>query len=362
MGKSLRTLLVGSALLIATLAGAADSVPPSVIVAEARRDHFVDRLEALGTLRANESVSLTASVTEIVTAIHFDDGDRVEAGKILVEMTSAEEHALLEEARATVREARQQYARVKSLEAQGTAARSLLDERRRERETAQARLVAIESRLEDRLIKAPFAGVVGLRDLSLGALVEPGDVITTLDDDSVMKLEFPVPSTYLGTLQPGLAVSATTRAYGRRTFTGEVTAVSSRVDPVTRSVLVRAKLPNADRTLKPGMLMQVELSKDPREAVVIPEEALVPLGEEQFVLVVDEADGNNVIRRQVSIGTRRPGEVEVVAGLVAGEKVITHGTQVVRPGHRVAIQAVDDGARPLEALLQGGANQQADQQ
>lgn len=205
---------------------------------------FIDRVEALGTLKANDSVALTAAVTETVTRIHFDDGDRVRVQQVLVEMSSAEELALLQEAQATVAEAQRQHRRVKSLEAQGTAAISLLDQGHREWETARARLAAIESRLADRLVKAPFAGVVGLRNLSVGALVEPGDLLTTLDDDSVMKLEIPVPSTYLATLRPNLTIIARARAYGSREFRGEVKSIDSRVDPVTRSILVWAVLPN----------------------------------------------------------------------------------------------------------------------
>ncbi|MDX1698482.1 MAG: biotin/lipoyl-binding protein, partial [Thiohalobacterales bacterium] len=138
-------LLCGATLLAGTLQAAAP--PPGVIVSEARLEDFADRLEALGTTLANESVRLTATVTETVSAVHFDDSDRVEAGQVLVEMTSREEHAQLEEARATVSEARRQYERIRSLEAQGTAAKAVLDERRREWETASARLAAIESRL-----------------------------------------------------------------------------------------------------------------------------------------------------------------------------------------------------------------------
>ena len=128
-------------------------------------------------------------------------------------------------------------------------------------------MTAIESRLSDRLIKAPFAGVLGLRKISVGALVEPGDLITTLDDDTQMKLDLAVPNVYLGSLRPGMGVVATTRAYGERQFTGEVRSIDSRVDPVTRSVQVRVLLPNPERLLKPGMLMQVTLRKDPREAL-----------------------------------------------------------------------------------------------
>ncbi len=323
-----------------------------MIVAEVRADRFVDRVEALGTLKANESVSVTANVTETVSAIHFDDGQRVEAGQVLVEMTSAEEHALLEEGSVRVAEFDRQYERIKSLVAQRSASESLLDERKRDLDTARALLVAIESRLADRLIKAPFAGVLGLRNISPGTLVEPGDLITTLDDDTVMKLDFAVPSVFLTDLEPGLGIEAKARAYGGRSFEGEIHSIDSRVDPVTRSIQVRALLPNPDRTLRPGVLMQVELLRNPREALVVPESALVHQGQDHFVILV--GDGNVAERRQVRTGARRPGEVEVVDGLTAGDRVITHGSEKVRPGQEVAIQAVDDGSRGLLEMLETG--------
>ena len=342
-------LLLGLLMSGAAIAAAS---PTPVIVSAVRSVPFEDRIEALGTLRASESVALTAAVTETVSALYFDDGDRVGAGEVLAEMTSAEEHAQLEEARALVDEADQQYRRIQSLATQGTASKSLLDERRREWETARARLVAIESRLSDRLIKAPFAGVVGLRNISVGALVEPGDLITTLDDDAVMKLDLAVPSVYLSSLAPGLAVAATTRAYGEREFTGEVHSVDSRVDPVTRSVVVRVLLPNPERLLKPGMLMQVTLRKHPRETLVIPEAALMPVGREQFVLVAAPGGAaHKAERRQIRIGSRRPGEVEVLQGLSEGELVITHGTVRVRPGQELQVRNIDDGSQPLAELL-----------
>jgi membrane fusion protein (multidrug efflux system) len=346
-----QTLMACLLACYAASALAADPPPASVIVAEATPTAFADEVEALGTLSANESVSLTVNVTETISAVHFDDGDRVDSGAVLVEMTSREEHAQLEEARATVNEARRQYERIRSLEAQGTAAKSLLDERKREWETARARLAAIESRLADRLVRAPFAGVLGLRDLSVGALVQPGDRVTTIDDDSVMKLDFQVPATRLGMLQAGLGVIATSRAYSGHRFEGSVKSVNSRIDPVTRSVRVRALLPNPERLLKPGMLMQVTLLHNPRNALVIPEEALLPLGARQYVNVVNEADGNKIDKREITIGSRRPGEVEVLKGLQAGDKVITHGNIKLRPGQPVNIRIVDDGSIPLADML-----------
>ena len=324
--------------------------PVSVIVSDVRVEPFVDRVEALGTLKANESVSVTANVTETVSAIHFDDGQRVEAGQILVEMTSAEEHALLEEARARVAEAERQYDRVKSLVAQRSASESLLDERKRDLDTARALLVAIESRLADRLVKAPFAGVLGLRNISPGALVEPGDLITTLDDDSLMKLDFSVPSVFLPDLEPGLRIEAQARAYGDRRFAGEIRSIDSRVDPVTRSIQVRALFPNPDRTLKPGVLMQVALLRNPRDAMVVPESALLHQGRDHFVIAV--ADGDVAEQRQVRIGARRPGSVEVLDGLTAGDRIITHGNDKVRSGQQVVVQAVDDGTRSLREMLE----------
>lgn len=323
---------------------------PPVIVAQVQERAFSEAIEALGTLRANESVEVTASVTETVTAVRFNDGDQVDAGSVLVEMTSAEEQALLKEARATVAEAKRQYQRIRQLESQGTASRSLYDQRRREWETATARLAVIESRIADRLIRAPFAGTVGLRRISPGALVEPGDVITTLDDNSVMKLDFTVPATLLAVLRQGLPVEARTRAYAERTFSGEVVAVDSRVDPVTRSITVRALLPNPDAVLKPGMLMQVQLRHGARQGLAVPEAALLAEGQSHFVWVVDPQE-ELAQRRPVQIGLRLSGTVEVVGGLRKGDRVITEGALKVRPGQPVTVRAVDNDARPLRELL-----------
>ena len=353
-----RYLMIG----LIFFSGAVVAAPPAeipVFVTETKLATIEDRIEALGTLRANESVELTASVTEIVTAINFDDGDRIKAGQVLVQMTNDEEQAQLREARVTVDEAKRQYERIKSLRAQQSASESQLDEQQRVWEANRARLAAIESRLADRLLRAPFAGVVGLRNVSIGALVEPGDIITTLDDDSVMKLDFSVPATYLAALEPGMSATAITRAWQGQLFEGRVKSIDSRVDPVTRTVIVRALLPNPDHALRPGMLMQVELQSQRREAIIIPEECLVAQGQKQFVYVVDRAD-NKVERREVRIGTRRPGEVEIIEGLVVGEQVITDGTLKVRPGNKVSIRAKDDGTTRLHQLLEQPATEKPD--
>ena len=319
--------------------GGTPSATP-VVVAETRVQPLSERVEALGTLQANESVAITSQVTETISVVHFDDGQRVRAGDPLVEMTSAEEHALLEEARVRAREAERQYDRVKSLVAQRSASESLLDERQRDLDTARALLAAIESRVADRFIKAPFDGVLGLRNVSPGALVEPGDRITTLDDDRLMKLDFSVPSVHLASLQPGLGIEATSSAFGARLFKGVVRGIDSRIDPVTRSVRVRAILPNPDFRLKPGLLMRVVLMLDPREALTVPEAAILHRGQEHFVMRVSEGEAGLMAERiQIRIGTRLPGWVEVRDGLEPEDRVVTEGQEKIRPGQPIRLVA-----------------------
>lgn len=327
--------------------------PPAVVVAPVRVEQVVDRVEALGTARANESVQITTSVTEKIAEIHFEDGQRVAQGDVLVVLDKAEEDAELQAALAILDEKRLAYERSLQLEKRQFTATAQLDERRAALREAEARITALEARVDDRVIRAPFGGVIGLRTVSVGTLVEPGDVITTLDDLSVIKLDFSVPSAYLRTLAPGLRVVATSEPFGEQRFEGVIEGVDTRIDPVTRSIVVRALLPNPDSLLKPGLLMTVELLKDPRQAMFIPEEALIPRGARTQVLVVDEAADNTVASREVTIGSRQPGRVEIVDGLNEGDKVITRGALQVRPGQRVSILAVDEGGTPLPSLLRG---------
>ena len=335
-------------LMLAGLMICLPAMATGVIVAQVQRTELTDLVEALGTLKASESVTLTALVTETVSAVHFDDGARVAAGQVLVEMTSAEEQALLNEARVARDDAERQLKRVRSLARQGSASESLLDQQQRDFDTARARLEAIESRLGDRVIKAPFAGVVGLRQISVGALVNPGEAITTLDDDRVMKLDFPVPSVFLPSLEKGLAIEARAQAWPDQVFSGRVAAVDSRVDPLTRSVLVRALIDNPDRRLRPGLLMQVALLSNARSALVVPEEALEPEGRQQYVWQV-QAD-SSVVRVPVQVGSRQPGRAEILSGLQEGDRVVIHGHQKIRPGVTVTPRLYD-GSQSIAEML-----------
>ncbi|MDX2480944.1 MAG: efflux RND transporter periplasmic adaptor subunit [Desulfuromusa sp.] len=348
------TFLLASAATLALAAPGQAQKSTPVIVAEAKIETLQDRIEVLGTLRANETVEITATITDTITVIHFDDGQRVAAGDILIEMTSLEEHAQLEEELSNVAEARKQFDRLAPLVKKGAASQTLLDQRVRELATAQARFKAIESRLQDRLILAPFSGMVGLRNISPGALVEPGDVITTLDDVSVMKLDFTVPTVHLAALNSGASIQARSPAFKEQVFSGTVKSINSRIDPVSRSIVARAIIDNPDGKLKPGLLMTVELLNNTRQGVVIPEEALIPSGRANYVMVVDQSISPlKVQRRNVQIGMRLFGSVEIIEGLEAGELVVTHGNTRIRPDQDVTILATDKGGAPLKNLLSG---------
>jgi len=194
--------------------------------------------------------------------------------------------------------------------------------------------------------------VVGLRRVSPGARVAPGDVITTLVDDSQMKLDFTIPSLFLGTVPRGTLIYARTAAYPDKVFTGKVSSTDSVVNPVTRSITVRALIPNLDHQLVPGMLLTLELQRGEREALLIAEESIVPRGDNTYVFVVNpNAEAPKAEQREVQLGARQPGRVEVVAGLSPGEMVIRHGTLKVRPGAPVRIRAIDDGSRPISEMI-----------
>ena len=317
--------------------------PVDVIVQTASIKSLTTTIEALGTLRANEAITLTPNDTKKVTRINFEDGQRVEKGQVLVEMTSREESALLEEARFNADEAKKQLDRVQELAKRGAASQSLLDQRVREYESARARYNATESRLKDLVLLAPFSGVVGLREVSVGALVSPGDRITTLNDDAKMKLDFTVPGVYLRSLSVGLPIVAKSRDLDNKVFEGEVFSIDNQIDEVTRSIKVRALLDNKNHELKQGMLMLVDLKAASRDALIISESALVPLGSNNFVFVLNEA-GGTVERRKIAIGERLAGAVEVLSGLNAGDKVVTHGLQKVRPGQKVKVLAEEKPA------------------
>ena len=317
-------------------AGGFGGRPATLVVAQPPAPRQInDVVEAVGTTLANESLTITAKVTDAISQVRFDDGDFVAAGDILVELTNEEQTAQLAEAEANVLDARTQHERLEDLLDQSSVPVSEVDEAQARLSAALARQQAIVARLDDRLIRAPFSGLLGFREVSAGTLITPGTPITTLDDISVIKLDFSVAEIHLGVVQPGLRLTAQSAAFPDRAFPAEVETVGSRVNPVTRAVLVRALVDNAELLLRPGMLMTVRLTTASREALTVPETALLQRGRQTFVYILGE--DQRATMTAIDMGVRREGWIEVLAGVAADAQVITEGVLKVRDGATVRL-------------------------
>lgn len=309
--------------------GMGGGMPIAVITRKVEAQSFVDRFTALGTARANEAIEVTARTTSIVTGINFRDGQKVRTGEVLIELDARQESANLSLADAQLKQAESQYQRSKALAETNVVSAADLDQLEANLMVAKAQVRGARARLDTLSVKAPFAGIVGLRKISLGDLVGPDTVMTTLDDTSIIKLEFGIPESFVSDVRSGAKILAESTVYTDRRFEGTVVSIDTRVDPVTRAVTVIATVPNKDGLLKPGMFLTVSLEKRRESVLLIPEEALVPREGRQYVFVVEDG---KAIEREVTLGGRAPGLAEVRSGLEAGALVITEGTQRVRTG------------------------------
>jgi membrane fusion protein (multidrug efflux system) len=330
--------------------------PVTVVAETIVKEPLVMSIEALGTAVASESVTVTASLTETVRRVNFEDGDYVDKGTVLVELTDTEEEAQLAEARANLGDAERQLKRLRDLDQRGIAAASDVDVAQGAADAAQARLDTVLARLEDRLIRAPFSGVLGFREVSQGTLLMPGDTVTTIDDIAKIKLDFTVPERVLAMMESGRKIFAASVAWPGREFQGVVTAVGTRVDPVTRAVTVRATLPNEDRALRPGMLLTVRIVTDERDALSVPERSIVQISDSAYIYVVD--DDRLAKRTNVRMGLRHDGMVEIVTGLTEGEQVVTEGVIKLRDG--ATVQFADEVVAAGPPDMVSGASEPAD--
>jgi membrane fusion protein (multidrug efflux system) len=324
---------------------AKQEAPATVTTTRLQAQSWNDSLEAIGTASARESVAITAKVSDVVTRLAFDSGERVRAGQLLADMNSAAQRADVAAAQAQLRDAEQQLRRGSELAAGQLIASGQLDTLRANRDAAAAALQSRRAAVADRTIVAPFAGVLGLRQVSPGALVTPGTVITTLDDTSLIRLDFTLPEATLASLAPGQAVAARSDAYPGESFAGRIADIDSRVDPQTRAVKVRAELPNPDGRLRPGMLLRVSVALPARRALVLPELAVQQEGDRSYVFrVAGGGKGDTVEEVPVVIGTRQAGKVEIRSGLRAGDRIVVEGTVKLRPGSHVVEAGTTAGA------------------
>lgn len=326
--------------------------PATVTTQRLRSESFAERTSAIGTVKAHESVTITAKVSELVDAVHFESGQEVRAGAPLVTLSDRQQRAALVEAQASAEDAERLYRRQSELVAQQLIARSQFDTQRAARDAANARVGQIRAQLADRVIRAPFAGTLGIRQVSPGALVAPGTAVATLDDISRVYVDFPLPEALLSTVAPGRAITGRAEAWPGRTFTGNVSAIDARIDPATRAVTVRADLPNPERLLRPGMLINVDLPGVARETLRVPEIAVVQIGRDSFVYRAK--DDGTVEQVAVTLGARADGKVELVSGVRAGDRVVIEGTGKLRPGGKF-VEAKAAGGAPAAGAAPAAA-------
>ncbi len=321
----------------ATAARGTDTGAIGVAVSPVRQGLVVQRTESVGTARAREAVTVTTRVSGIIAAIRFEEGQTVRAGQELIALDTGQPQAELDQARALSDDARTQLVRARQLRASQAVSEARIDQLEALARQAEGRVRQAEAKLAEMRVIAPFDGRVGIRQVSLGALVPPGTVVTTLDDTSRIRVEFFVPEVFSAQVREGMLVQAGSPAFGDRRFTGVVAVVDTRIDPATRAVKLIGEFDNADGAIRPGLFMTVALTLDRREqALIVSENAIDPIADKAFVFVIRNGIA---VRQEVRLGTRLLGEVEVLSGLAAGEPVVVRGLQRLRPN--VPVQIVE---------------------
>lgn len=330
-------LIAGLVFLSACSASDAAKKPreaPLVGATQPKSHVFRDEIEAVGSARANEQVTLSPNVTERIERLLFDDGMYVRAGQLLAVLSNSQERAALAGARASAAEASSQLERIESLNKQGFATRSLLDQQRAALSEARATQDSVQAQIDDRLIRAPFSGHLSLRTISEGAIVNSGTPLVTVSDLSRIKLDFTVPETLLSSLRPGLPIRAFASAFPGEPIQGTISVIDPVIDPQSRAVMVRATLPNPGARIKPGMLLTVRIETAQRTALALPEASVLSEGETRYVYTVDTE--KKVKRTVVRTGLRDNGLIEV-SGLPSHALVVTEGVVKVADGRTVRL-------------------------
>ncbi len=312
-----------------------------VKVAPSRRE-----LTAIGTLRSNESIIVRPEVSGRVIEIGFAEGQKVQKGQVLIKLDASVERAELVQAQASLALSKANFERAEELVKRGAGTARALDEARWKLRTDEAVVTLVQARLEKYTLIAPFTGITGLRKVSVGDVMPSGADIVNLEMVDPLKVDFRVPEIFLPAVRTGQPVALTLDAFPGRQFNGEVYAIDPLIDTAGRSIVIRARVANTDDALRPGLFARVTLTLGIREdAVFVPEESLIPVGDQQFVIKLLEPPqgapvppGARIAKTTpVKLGERRQGQVEIVEGLASGDTVVTAGVLKVRDGMPVQV-------------------------
>lgn len=296
-----------------------------------------DSVNAVGNLRALNQVELTTEVSGRVVEMNLDSGKRVSQGQLLLRLDDRQARADLQVAEATLADARRQFERAQRLQTNNSISRSQVDELRTAMDVAEAQRESARTRLDNHRIEAPFEGVIGLSDISLGTYLGSGTSVTTLDSTDRMELGFSIPERFLGQIQIGQMVRGTSPAYPEEGFQGELVELGTRINELSRTLPVRAVIDNPEGKLRPGQFMSANLTLREREALVIPEQAVMIRGADKYVFIAEDGVARRV---SISLGSRSPGWVEVSDGLSREDRVIVTGQDRLSSGDRIDV--VDD--------------------
>lgn len=319
-----------------TTAAAPTAMPPMPVEAQpVALGTVIDEIAAVGSLRSNESVVLRPEIAGRISAIHFTEGQAVDAGTLLFSIDDSVYRAELQEAEARLALSERNERRARELYARGAGTARARDEAEAQLAVDRAAVALARARIDKTRIAAPFDGIIGLRRVSVGDYVNAGEDLANLEDITPLKVDFRVPERFLSVIETGRTVAVQVDAFPGRKFEGSVYAVDPLIDADGRSIAIRARLPNEDRTLRPGLFARVNLLVAERtNAMLVPENAIVPRGEDKFVFVVEN---NAAVLRPVELGQRRTGDVEILSGLKPGDIVVTAGQIKIRDGAPVAV-------------------------
>ena len=292
-------------------------------------------IEAIGSARANQAMDIQSAQNDYVTDIYFKDGDLVSKGQKLVQLQSQQEELTVKELAINLREEKRQLERLTELSRSQATAKSLLEEQLSRVDATEAQLENAKTKLSEMTITAPFSGILGKRQISIGAYVNNSTIITSLDDISIIKVDFKVPEKYLAQLNVGMKVMTQNDAYPEKTFTGKVTHVSTRIDAVTRSVEVTASFANKSGLLRPGMLLNTALQLSSSQAMMVPEKAVIPQQDKHFVFQIEDGIATKV---EVNVAGRHNGWVVIDEGISNGQLIVTEGIIKIRSGSKVSVK------------------------
>jgi membrane fusion protein (multidrug efflux system) len=300
------------------------------------------QIEAIGSLRSDESVVLRPEIAGRVSEILFDEGQPVKRGAPLLRLDAAIARAQVNQARANITLSRANFSRARELAERGAGTQRTLDEAQAKLSTDEAQLALAQATLDKSTLTAPFDGIVGLRQVSIGDYVNPGQTIANIESVEQLKVDFRIPEIYAQVIAAGQAIRVRLDAFPGATFEGSVYAIDPAIDPNGRAVILRARLPNADKKLRPGMFARVTLIVEERpNAVLIPETALMPMGRDVFAFRV--IDGK-AVQTKLRTGLRRGGDVEILEGLKAGDAIVAEGAQKLRDGQFVRESKLASGS------------------